>query len=169
MMMVLILFMMMFVGADVGAAVFEQPPICEKEEVAITVYAGAYRVKYCGVWNVTCLKTMQGLSFQEELISSGQALQQTGAGESDFLEYFMCALKDSGGFGARFRDARADYPLSFGIGYIEDGLVWAASFAESNDLQDDGQCSEVVRLHVIGKGMVISGYIGRSLAKRKRR
>ena len=157
MVIVSMLFMMMFVGADVGAAVFDQP---EKEEVIVTLYAGEYQITCCGKWDVTDMKSLRGLSFQEELISAGKTLKQTGAGESDFLEYFMRTLKESGGLGERFRDVGDGAPLSKGVATIDDGLVWGASFWINNAFRDDDRYSEVVCLSMPGKSVTVSGYVG---------
>lgn len=159
--------LMMFVGTDVDAAFFDQQPLFEKEEVAITVLAGEYRPACSGIWNIAGMRTRQGVSFRQGLIDAAMTLEQTRSGKTEFLEYFMHILKESGGVGERFRCVGRGDPLSVGVGNIEDDLVWSATFSESNNIRPDDFCYEVVRLHVLGK-CAISGYVGRSLAKRKR-
>lgn len=165
---VLILFMMMLVGADVGAAAVFDPP--KKEEVIITLYSGAYRLMCCGIWNVAGMKTIQGLSFQDGIIDAGRTLRNIGPGSSEFLEYFMCALKESKGCGDGFRDVESYAPLSQGTDAIDDGLMWAARFSTNNNLRDNEQYSEVVSLCILGKSVTVSGYVGcpENAKKRKR-
>ena len=83
-----------------------------------------------------------------------------------FLEYFMCALKKSGGLGDGFRDSKSAAPLSKGIASIDDGLTWAVKYSTNNYVRDDERYSEVVNLCMPGISVTVSGYVGCSLAKK---